>query len=452
MSAEAKKWPKSNIRIVEEEDESKGGGSDDDNDDESTLTWDDEEAVLTLSSKLSEQGERVTWQRNLASSSSSSSSPSSSSTSSTSSSSNSSKFESNPSQGVRVPRYSVSLNEPPSTRWNHIVDEYREQMRAADRAVSAMIRDGAGGRVKGKIVENLASGMLRTYNAFGGVYYGAELQGIANRLGVALGKLVLMNIVYNLSAYCSAVVVEVDGVPVHIRTMDWDLDVLEPLTVEIDFVLDNRVLFSATTWVGCVGVFTGVKPNCFSSSINFRISDGTILQNVKRGLGRSWPVSFLMREVLESAQSYEQAVAFLANSHVMAPCYIVVAGTKAGEGAVLTRERSSDIVERRITLADRLGGNNDDDKSSRRRAFIVQTNQDHWDFDERNDIMWSMERRELAAATLSSLGADACVNDLWRLMRQPPILNELTIYTTLMIPARDGYLQTQLNNGEATSE
>ena len=48
---------------------------------------------------------------------------------------------------------------------------------------------------------------------------------------------------------------------------------------------------------------------------------------------------FLIRAVLEDTGDFETALAELSNSNLMAPCYIIVAGTKPGYGAVLSRTR-----------------------------------------------------------------------------------------------------------------
>lgn len=40
--------------------------------------------------------------------------------------------------------------------------------------------------------------------------------------------------------------------------MDWGMEFLKPLTIEVDFVKGGRSQYVATTWVGYVGVLTGM--------------------------------------------------------------------------------------------------------------------------------------------------------------------------------------------------
>jgi len=53
--------------------------------------------------------------------------------------------------------------------------------------------------------------------------YGEELRGIAKTTNLPVGKLALIQMVYEASAACTSVVVddEASGHPVHLRTMDW---------------------------------------------------------------------------------------------------------------------------------------------------------------------------------------------------------------------------------------
>jgi len=209
---------------------------------------------------------------------------------------------------------------------------------------------------------------------------------------------------------------------VHIRTMDWGMDFLKPLTIQVEFQHGGVTMFTCTTWAGYVGILTGMKPHGWSASVNFRsTSDGSFWTNFKKTLSRSWPVGFLLRELFEKGVTYDEAVESLATWPVIAPCYFTLAGRRAGDGALITR--LPDAEEQRWTLHE--------------QGFIVQTNIDHWSTNEEEDIMDSIERREFARAFIKTQQVFEGENyeKLWQLMSQDPILNELTIYATLMCPA-----------------
>jgi hypothetical protein len=221
----------------------------------------------------------------------------------------------------QVPRFVINLDLPAAERWNEVIDRFRPQLVQSDREITRFLHSSVG-RIKGGFLESMASGILRTYNAFGGVYYGAELAAISARCGIGLGRLIMIQLVYEVSAACTSVIHDFYGVPLLARNMDWELPGLDlrQLTVELEFVRQGQLVFKAASWAGCVGIFTGcaMGPHRgFAISVNYRVAGGTLWQNIKKGIGRGWPVSFLVREVLESAPNYATARSWLANSPVM---------------------------------------------------------------------------------------------------------------------------------------
>jgi hypothetical protein len=107
----------------------------------------------------------------------------------------------------------------------------------------------------------------------------------------------------------------------------------------------------------------------------------------------------------------------------MAPCYIIVAGATAGQGTVITRDRAGQATGHpELKLSD---------------APLVQPNMDYWDNSAGGDILASRRRRDLARAFFTR--HNNVINDpqlLWTLLDTAPILNDITLYTTMMDPAR----------------
>lgn len=326
-----------------------------------------------------------------------------------------------PYPGLPVRQFTVDLDRPAAQRWDQVILAFRDELIAADREISTQVRNQVG-RMKGAILESMASGILRTYAALGGVFFGAELAGISEITGIPLGRLILIQLVYDFSAACTSVVSSHEGQPVLFRNMDWEMPGLDlkRLTIDVQFVKDGRPVFRAATWAGCVGVFTGSKPNAFALSVNFRVTEeGTVWQNIRKGIGRGWPVSFLCREVLESAADYGVASMWLANSKTMSPTYITLVGTRLTDGCVITRDRNGEVPDRRL-----LGP-------------CAQTNIDHWRSAPELDIMMSIQRRRVANRWLQDQADASTWHDFWALLATPPILNELTVYSVVMCPALD---------------
>eukprot|EP00026_Physarum_polycephalum_P009777 Phypoly_transcript_09913.p1 GENE.Phypoly_transcript_09913~~Phypoly_transcript_09913.p1 ORF type:complete len:398 (+),score=31.45 Phypoly_transcript_09913:75-1196(+) len=261
------------------------------------------------------------------------------------------------------------------------------------------------------------------------VYYGKELKAIAEQSGIPLGKLVLMQLVYEACACCTSVVVpNADGVPLHIRTMDWEFPFLGPLTVEYHFVKNGERVYSATSWVGYVGILTGMSPGGYSVSVNFRNTGTSPLQNLKKAITRGWPIGFLLREVFESTKDYDQAVQWLSTSSLIAPCYFTVCGINTSKtiGTLITRKRGSE--ENRWTVLE--------------HGPIVQTNIDHWSNKAEENILSSIQRRALARRLLNDVDTKNEAT-LWSIMSAPPIFNDITVYATFMCP-QIGVLHTRV--------
>lgn len=193
--------------------------------------------------------------------------------------------------------------------------------------------------------------------------------------------------------------------------------------IEVEFYKGGQLLYQATTWAGYVGILTAVRPKAYSLSINFRCcNSGNLITNLNSAVRGGWPVAFLVRHVLETSASFDDTVALMKSEQLVAPTYVTIAGSKPGEGTLITRDRC--VMEHQLFLQD----NND---------IIVQTNADYWDENPAEDILESVARRSVAHTGLNILKRidNNTLDSLWGIMRKEPIRNPVTIYTSLMCAA-----------------
>ena len=249
--------------------------------------------------------------------------------------------------------------------------------------------------------------------------YPEEMKAIADRSNMDLGRLVLLQHIYEASACCTSIVLEGDTCPIHIRTMDWGMNILKPLTIEIDCRRNDQTVFIATTWAGFLGVFTGMRPGEWSCSLNFRLTrQGSFWTNIKSAMKGAMPSGFLIRRLLETEPSFDSAMEALASTPLIAPCYFSICGAQPGQGALITRNALDE--EHRWLLSE--------------RGHFVQTNMDHWSTNILEDIMCSARRKWVALKYLKKRPSLLTDHWLWKLMSTSPILNDITIYGTLMVP------------------
>ena len=119
-----------------------------------------------------------------------------------------------------------------------------------------------------------------------------------------------------------------------------------------------------TSYVGYVGLLTGMKPGAFSISLDQRDS-GTLLENFLELLlvPNTMAACFLIRDTLQKqsrlltdsctqplrqhetlvtwhhTDSFHEAVERLSHTSLVAPSYIIIGGVSTDEGAVVTRDR-----------------------------------------------------------------------------------------------------------------
>jgi beta subunit of N-acylethanolamine-hydrolyzing acid amidase len=514
-----------------------------------------------------------------------------------------------------VPRFVVNLDADPATRWDHIIDVYMEQMHEIDAQLADFSEELGVGSKTTNVLQMFAGAAMRTTP--GRQEFQAEIAGIARRSGIDEGRLTMLQLVYEASACCTAFVVPYaekpeapivnaaaaqdagDGPatgidasggsvgssgasltssstarpdpfapgyhgkpPVHARTMDWAMDFLRDVTMEVDFQRGGKTVFLATTWPGYVGVFTGMRPGGYSVSINFRISGDSYMKNAKAALmKRAYPTGFLLRRTLTKVGDFTGATARLQSKPLIAPTYFVVTGVHSREATLITRSRDGEASTEHIPQqlegkggglgglggsgsgSGQSGGSNrkgpgigirrqkseqlsssskrknrarqeknrsreapeggvassslDSSSSSsspssgsgsgsnpssssstktlgessgsasasaasphseakrrqtkwdmERDGPVVQANADHWTRLAVDDILWSFERVALVRKRIEqNAGAGFRNEEMWAIMSQDPVLNELTVYGTIMCPRYNVYC-TRLPHSE----
>ena len=137
-----------------------------------------------------------------------------------------------PSDVFVPPRFVVNLDLPPAIRWQHIMRLYIDQFQQVEKKIESMVNQIVG-QWMGPMLEKILSAIMSGITRLGLVYYGEELKGFSEVTGIPLGRLVLIQFVYECFACCTAIVCQdkQTNIPMHIRTMDWALDFLKPLTI-----------------------------------------------------------------------------------------------------------------------------------------------------------------------------------------------------------------------------
>ncbi|EPS38533.1 hypothetical protein H072_7678 [Dactylellina haptotyla CBS 200.50] len=173
------------------------------------------------------------------------------------------------------PKYVVNLDLPPRQRYQQIGKDYKEKILTLtplfDEVLSPVPYKG--------VVSFIARAILRRVHTS---EEQEEIKGLVEVTGVPLYLMIAFNTFLDTFMGCTSGAVrlvpdpnKVDGLDedrdkmVHFRTLDWGMDGLRSLLIEVDYQRGGKTIARAITYAGFVGVLTGVRKS-LSISLNFR--------------------------------------------------------------------------------------------------------------------------------------------------------------------------------------
>ncbi|KAM3621045.1 uncharacterized protein V6R79_005167 [Siganus canaliculatus] len=313
------------------------------------------------------------------------------------------------------PTLNISLDEHPEVRWLPLTKLFDAEYlkKAAAEVIDSTVPKWVHQAIK-PIVASLEKYIPQPY--------AGEIRGLASHLKGSVADVIILNFAYEVSAFCTSIVAQdKNGTVYHGRNLDYPHPVLRNLTVNIVFLKNGEVAYHGTSFAGYVGLWTGQSPNKFSVSGDQRGTDhwwNWWKNIVSAVLFRRSPVSWLVRETLEEADDFLDAVMRLSKIPIITGVYYIVGGVKAREGVVITRNR---VGPADIWPLDPLEGG----------WYRVETNFDHWLPPPTKD-----HRREAANKALNATGQDhISMQTLYQVLSLFPVCNGITVYTTIMSAA-----------------
>ncbi|ERF70960.1 hypothetical protein EPUS_06745 [Endocarpon pusillum Z07020] len=284
------------------------------------------------------------------------------------------------SRGCEPPIFQIDLSLPPSSRYAALATQYQQQLRELMPLFSWLL-EGVGVPLSLlPVVQRMAKLLLRRVHSY---EENLELRGISKAAQVPMYLLVVFNVVLDLLMGCTSGAVRTlektqpphESKMLHFRTLDWDMDSLRKVVVQLEFVRSasktpQKVLARSITYVGFVGVLTGVRCG-LSMSLNFRPQHNafTHMENIRFLshnllvlLGKRQSISSLLRSCLFS--DHQGGLGSPLSLDYFAETLPSTASTAAY--LVFSDGQSAMAIEK-----DRISG-----MVRRSRSFIVMTNHD----------------------------------------------------------------------------
>lgn len=252
----------------------------------------------------------------------------------------------------------INLDLPPFERWIELSKSYSNQLKATINNVIELA-DKIDSRIVPFVQEKLPK-LAETLPQD----YVDEMKSLSTGSGVDFGDIILFNVFYEAFSACTSIVAkDGKGGVIHARNMDfglflgfdfknmtWSLtEALRPRysfnyfylfkifsLINIDFVKDGQTQFTSASFIGYVGIFTAVRQQKFSLTINERFNvDGGWVGIIEWLLGKHsahW-LGFLTRDVFEKCDNFKCAQDYLMQAEMVSPVYFVLA---SGEDPVST--------------------------------------------------------------------------------------------------------------------
>jgi hypothetical protein len=343
-----------------------------------------------------------------------------------------------PNVGVR--HYNIQLNQKPEQRWRKVAIDYKPSIiEQVQKSLPALAQAGVQMQPFSQVSFDRE--------------YERELAGIAHYVGhpaVTVDSLKLLNMVYEMTTDekdedakgkgCSDVVwTSANGTVMHGRNLDdFGEDAKSVnwagMTFEATFRRGKRIIAKTTMWPGTTGIMTGMRfpdkhGGGYSFAQNTRYPNDAV-QNLQAAAKGGQPFQFAARRILESTSNYQTAMKLFYSTSFMAPQYFILAGAKPGEGSVLTIDRLAQHSMNTPPIQ-HLG-------TDPQNWYLVQTNDDM--------TAEPLDDRRPGALDLiqeSYNQASANENTMAKLMSSEPLMNEATLYSTVMVPST-GYYKTLL--------
>jgi len=332
------------------------------------------------------------------------------------------------------------LDKDPTERWGEVSRAYADKIKELVQGVKDFITAFFGD----KIIPLVDKYLAKLDDKFPQPY-ADELRGIANVTGVPLGEIVLYNIFYEVFTVCTSIVAEDEQNQLyHARNLDFglflgwnekthDWTVTERLRkniINVDWRKNGKTVFKSVNFAGFVGVYNGMRPQRFTVTANERFDiDGGYIGLLKWILGdtsMSW-MTLLVRDVMENADSYDEAIRRLSTTPLMAPVYYIVGGNSSGQGAIVVRSREKTVDVTYLNASQPNGW------------YLLETN-----YDPKAKPLFIDDRRTPGNQCMQKLGRKGVgFEGLFNVLSSTTNLNKLTTYTTLM-QVNTGKLETYI--------
>lgn len=345
------------------------------------------------------------------------------------------------------PTFKVDLSRPPRERYTEICEAYKDRLREIQFLWNGIFEEFIASTPIRWTLKTLARYLLRRLHSN---EENQEIIGISRKTGLPLHQVVAFNTFLDLLTGCTSGGVRLGtrsrGKILHFRNLDWEMDALRDLVIQVEYVRDNKVIASAITYAGYVGVLTGVRPG-LSISLNYRDrlnSNAPVRAHrwhqLRMLLGFAPSISSVLRSVLLADQvptlaELTERFATKDKAITSSPCYL----TFCSPSSILILEK--DLNNSVIRTSDQ---------------FLVVTNHDEAEEKSQDTSAHHTIVKGMAKLEDTSIGRKYCVANAYsecskgsitldtiqEWISTQPVLNDFTHFSCIMDPSTGKIVST----------
>ena len=217
----------------------------------------------------------------------------------------------------------INLDQPVEQRWEFLANHKEE----IDELIACYLSDFEGADFIFESIEGVKEGVVKPE-------FLEEIKFISTISDFTENEILIANLYYDILKFyfgCSAFAVESNGEIYHARNLDWhtENDLLSKYSAIYRFFQNGKEIYRTVGWYGFIGALSGTKPGKFSLTLN------AVLSNDQPEIGT--PVSFLIREVLQNCDSFEESKVILESMTIASDCLLLLSGVTKSEMVVIER-------------------------------------------------------------------------------------------------------------------
>lgn len=320
----------------------------------------------------------------------------------------------------------VDLDAHPRKRWDPVIEKFGEPIRILINRIVVRLPSYLKPAFELVLEESIGDPEIQEEYE--------QYAGMAEKLNIPIVDVLLYNFLYEVTDECFGIVAQNEQGDIIIgRNLDFPM-VLRNVAYQANFYKDGKLLYKAMMLAGFNGSFTAMKPGKFAVTLNARPRD-YFLRGVIPALFRVNGVhnpGSLLREAMEEADTYEEALDILQQSKLATKVYYVVSGTEPNQGIIITRN------ENEVEDLWRLDADSDTDWA----LYITNFDRDDPYLDKIDEGKTAKTREILRTVTKEKLDEENVMSEI---LQSPPMFNPYSIYSTV-VNAKKGYFHSAIYN------